>query len=88
MHKKFESCREHGEWFQPSSELLDFIDVSCFHTLDAVYWAYFQVKTEGESYDDLVSLDQYVISKTIEDQVERSVKDFWKSDYFKAIDSY
>ena len=37
LHQKFKNCRLHGEWFEPTIELLDFIASNTFRTTDSVY---------------------------------------------------
>ncbi|ROR97886.1 T5orf172 domain-containing protein [Sinobacterium caligoides] len=85
LHLRFERFREHGEWFQPNSEVMDFISTSCFQSLDSLYWAYFKVKAGDASYEDLIALNKETIDKIIESEIEESVKGLWKSDYFKVL---
>ncbi len=88
LHRKFESYRMHGEWFQPNKDLIEFINSSCFKSIDSLYWAYFEVYSKSKDYDQLVSLSESEISLKIKHQAEQSLRDFWESDYFKVIRGY
>nr|WP_320166648.1 GIY-YIG nuclease family protein [uncultured Methylophaga sp.] len=85
LHRRFEKFREHGEWFKPNTQIIEFINTSCFQTLDSLYWAYFKVKVGDASYEDLISINKDTIDQIVKSEGEQSLKDFWKSGYFKLL---
>ncbi|MFL0798786.1 MAG: GIY-YIG nuclease family protein [Cellvibrionaceae bacterium] len=71
MHNDFQDLRVHGEWFEESSRIYEYINGSCFKSIEGLYCVYFEVLAGHISFEEARSMsEQDLYNRALERSIE------------------
>lgn len=63
LHCLFDEFRQHGEWFLPAKEIIEYVENNCFKTIWSAYHAYYEVHAKRISYEEALFLTESQLFK-------------------------
>lgn len=78
LHKKFQSCHSHGEWYFESKEIYDFVDDNCIKDMNAFEVVLPEIENGDVSWEEALSMTNDDIEEMQKARISKAFKGLWR----------
>jgi hypothetical protein len=85
IHNLFYGCHSHGEWFDESQELYDFIEENCHKTINMVEVLLPEIASGRLTISEALTMTEDDVSIIQRDRISKAYKNLWKGITFPDV---